>query len=149
MLPCGRPMDLSWVGVESLLMSVAVVKDIPKCDDWIFSDLNVNVNEFAETNKKIFLQLNAKSYTQDATSLSTCISDVLMNEKNSFPKFKQNATLGAAGQYSAILNHMMTKKKIEIKVAYITEYEPLVKHFSELLWQIDPHYLKVKKGECF
>ena len=43
---------------------------------------------------------------------------------------------------------MMTKI-IEIKVAYIAEYEPLVKHFSELLWQIDPHYLKVKKGECF
>ena len=136
------------VDVESLLMSVAVVKDIPKCDDWIFSDLNVNVNEFVETNKKIVLQLNAKSYTQDATSLSTCISDVLMNEKNSFPKFKQKATLGAAGQYSAILNYMMTKKT-EIKVAYITEYEPLVKHFLELLWQIGPHYLKVKKREMF
>ena len=110
-------------------MSVAVVKDITKCDDWIFSDLNVNVNEFVETNKKIFLQLNAKSYTQDTTSLSTLcmsnaatqtpsksISDVLMNEKNSFPKFKQNATLGAAGQYSAILNHMMTKKKLKLKL---------------------------------
>ena len=41
------------------------------------------------------------------------------------------------------------QKKIEIKVAYITEYEPLVKHFSELLWQIDPHYLKVKKRGIF
>ena len=121
MLPCGRPMDLSWVDVESLLMSVAVVKDTPECDDWMFSDLNVNVNEFMETNK-IFLQFNAKSYTQDTTSSSTScmstaatltpsksISDILMNEKNSFPKFKQNATLGTARQYNAILNYMMTK----------------------------------------
>ena len=91
-------------------MSVVVVnKGITKCDDWIFSDLNVNVNEFVETNKKIFLQLNAKSYTQDTTSLSTLcminaatqtpsksISDVLMNENNSFPKFKQNSALRAA-----------------------------------------------------
>ena len=51
MLPCGRPMYLFWVDVESLLMSVAVVKDTPECDDWMFSDLNVSVNEFMETNK--------------------------------------------------------------------------------------------------
>ena len=48
-----------------------------------------------------------------------------MNEKNIFPKFKQNTTLGAARQYNAILNYMMTKK-IEVKAAYITEYEALL-----------------------
>ena len=87
-------MAFSWVNVESLLVSVAVVKDTPKCDDWMFSDLNVNVNEFMKTNKKIFLQLNAKSPTQDMTSTSTSymsiavtptpsksISDVLINKK--------------------------------------------------------------------
>ena len=58
MLSCGRPMNLSWVDVKPLLVSVAMVKDTPKCDDWMFSDLNVNVNEFRETNKKIFLQFN-------------------------------------------------------------------------------------------
>ena len=52
-------MDLSWVDVESLLVSVALVKDPPKCE------INVNVNEFMEINKKILLQFNAKSYTQD------------------------------------------------------------------------------------
>ena len=44
-------MDLSWIDVESLLVSVAVVKDTPKCDDWMFSERNVNVNEFKEINK--------------------------------------------------------------------------------------------------
>ena len=76
-----------------------------------------------ETNKKIFLQFNAKSYTQDKVSTSTScmsiaatptpsksISGALMNEKNSFPKFKQNATLGVAQQYNAIVNYMITKK---------------------------------------
>ena len=89
-------MDLFWVDAESLLVSVAVVKDTPKCDDWMFSDLNVNVNEFMETNK-IFLQFNEKSYTQDTASTSTScmsiaasstlsksISDVLMNKKKQF-----------------------------------------------------------------
>ena len=87
-------MNLSWVDVESLLVPVAVVKDTPKCDDWMFSDLNVNVNKLMETNKKILLQFNAKSYTQDTASTSTSfmniaatptpsksVSDVLMNKK--------------------------------------------------------------------
>ena len=91
--------------------------------DWMFLDLNVNVNKFMEINKKIFLQFNVKSYTQDkASTLTLCmsiaaaptpsksISDALMNEKNSFPKFKQNATLGVAQQYNAIVNYMITKK---------------------------------------
>ena len=98
-------MDLSWVDVESLLVSVALVKDPPKCE------INVNVNEFMEINKKILLQFNAKSYTQDTALTSTScmsiaatptpsksISDVLMNKKNGLPKFKQNATLGTARQ---------------------------------------------------
>ena len=43
-------MDLSWVDVELLLVPVAVVKDTPKCDDSILSDLHVSVNKFMETN---------------------------------------------------------------------------------------------------
>ena len=100
-------MDLSWVDVESLLVSVAVVKDTPKCDDWMFSNLNVNVNEFMETDKKIFLQFNAKSYTQETASTSTScvsiaatstpsksISDVLMNKKTVFLNISKMQLLG-------------------------------------------------------
>ena len=42
------------------------------------------------------------------------------------------------------MNYVITKK-FGVKAAYITDYEALVKHFSELLWEIDPHYLKLKK----
>ena len=37
----------------------------------------------------------------------------------------------------------MITKKFGVKAAYIRDYETLVKHFSELLWEIDPHYLKL------
>ena len=67
-----------------------------------------------------------------------------MNKKNSFPKFKQNASLGTARQYNAIVNYMITKK-FGVKAAYITDYETLVKSFPELVRNIDPHYLKFKK----
>ena len=89
MLSCGRPMNLSWVDVKPLLVSVAMVKDTPKCDDWMFSDLNVNVNEFMETNKKIFLQFNAKSYTHDTASTSTsCVNIAATQTQKVFRMFQ-------------------------------------------------------------
>ena len=39
----------------------------------------------------------------------------------------------------------MITKKFRVKAGYITDYETLVKYLSELLWEIDPHYLKLKK----
>ena len=43
----------------------------------------------------------------------------------------------------------MITKKCGIKDAYITDYETFVKYFSELLWEIEPYYLKLKKGNAF
>ena len=40
---------------------------------------------------------------------------------------------------------MWLQKNIGVKAAYTTDYGTLVKHFSELLWEIDLHYLKLKK----
>ena len=78
-------MDLSWVDAESLLVSVAVVKDTAKCDDWMFSDLNVNVSQFMETKKKIFCSTSTSCLNIAATSTpSKSISDVLMNKKKQF-----------------------------------------------------------------
>ena len=154
----GRPVDLSWVDVDSLQASIAVVKDSPKDDDWIASDLENNINDFVETNKKIFIQFEAKPLHEPSTSeindstseivLSTVstsksIVDILMNKANSFPKVKQNASLGTSKQYSAIVNYI-TSRKFGAKAGCLTDYEKLVKYFSELLWEIDPHYHKLK-----
>ena len=92
-------MDFLGVDVELLLVSVAVVKDTLKCDDWMLSDLNVNVNEFMETNT-IFLQFNAKSPTRDTVSTSTpskSILDVLMNKKTVFLNLSKMQLLGQHG----------------------------------------------------
>ena len=103
----------------------------------MFSGLSVNVNECMDTNKKIFWQFNTKSYTQDtALTLTLCMSIAatptpsksifnILTKKKSFPKFKQNATLGTALQNNTI----------GVKAAYISDYETLVKPLSELLWR--------------
>ena len=86
-----------------------------------------------ETKKKIFLQFNANSCTQDTASTSTScmsiaatptpsksISDILWNKRNSFSKFKQNATRGTAQQYNAIANYTIAKR-FGVTAAYITD----------------------------
>ena len=135
-----------------------MAKDSPKDDDWMASDLENNINDFVETNKKIFIQFEAKPLHEPSTSeinnatsetvLSTVstsksIVDVLMNKANSFPKVKQNASLETRKQYNAIVNYIISRK-FGVKAGCLTDYEKLVKYFSELLYEIDPHYHKLK-----
>ena len=76
-------------------------------------------NDFVETNKKIFIQFEAKPLHEPSTSeindstseivLSTVstsksIVDLLMDQAKSFPKVKQNASLGTSKQCNAIVN---------------------------------------------
>ena len=39
----------------------------------------------------------------------------------------------------------MITKEFGVKAAYITGYETLVKHLSELWWEIELRYLKLRK----
>ena len=157
-MSCRRPVDLSWVDVDSLQASIAVVKGSPKDDDWMASDLENNINDFVEANKKIFIQFEVKPLLEPSTSeinisaieivLSTVstsksIFGVLMNKMNSFPKVKQNASLRTSKQYNTIVNFIISRK-FGVKAGCLTDYDRLVKYFSELLWEIDPHYHKLK-----
>ena len=98
--------DFSWVDEHSLLALIAVVKETPKNEDWMASDLEKNIHEFVEINKKIFLELEIKPLLKSFTSknasnsqtVSMCstihsIVDVLINKTNCFPKTRQNASL--------------------------------------------------------
>ena len=102
-LSCRRPVDLSWVDVDSLQASIPVIKDSPKDGDWMASDLENNINDFVEINKKIFIQFESKPLHEPSTteindsmseivlstvSTSKSIAGVLMNKANSFPKGK-------------------------------------------------------------
>ena len=94
-----------------------------------------------DTNRKIFLQFSAKSYTQDmALTLTLCMSiaatpttsksifNILMKKK-SFPKFKQNATLGTALQNNTIVNYKIAKK-LELKLLTYQTMKPLLNTYQ-------------------
>ena len=83
-----------------------MVKEKPKNEDWMASDLEKNIHEFVEINKKIFLELEIKPLLKSFTSknasnsqtVSMCstihsIVDVLINKTNCFPETRQNASL--------------------------------------------------------
>ena len=69
-LPCGRSADISWVAVDSLLGSVALVKETPKDENWMAPDLENNIHEIVETNKKIFLGFEAIPRLESSTPYS-------------------------------------------------------------------------------
>ena len=73
-----------------------MVKETPKNEDWMASDLEKNIHEFVEINKKIFLELEIKpllkSFTSKNASNSQTVS-MCSNKTNCFPKTRQNASL--------------------------------------------------------
>ena len=106
------------------------------------SDLENNIHEFVHihahlTNKKIFLQFEAKPLVKSSTSESAsnsrtvskssalnCIVDVLMNKTNSFPEIKQNASFGAAKQYNTIVNYVIVQRFC-VNAGFLTDFEKL------------------------
>ena len=84
---------MNWVKIEALVF-IAVVKDMPKPDDLVASELCINICDFVETNKKIFLQCGAECAlsmpVEESSEFvvvipppSRFIIDVLMNRKRS------------------------------------------------------------------
>ena len=60
-LQCVRLFDLSWADIDSLQVEVAVVKkDSPNPEDLMPTDVQNIIGEFADTNKKLFLQFELK-----------------------------------------------------------------------------------------
>ena len=134
---------------------------MPSPDDWMACDLKNDICDFVETNKKIFLQYEAESSNSNMQveensepevvlqQPSRSVFDVLMNKKESFPKLKENASLGPAKQYNAIVNFII-RRKYGVKASSLTDYEMCVKQLAELFWEIDPNYSKFKvRGKSF
>ena len=159
-LSCGRETELSWVKINTLRVSVAVVKDMPKPDDWMARELTNNVCDFVETNKKIFLQYEAESALSIPVKESSesavvilpplrSITNILMNRKAKYPQLKQGASLSPKKQYNAIVNFLM-RWKYGIKASSITDYEMFLKRIADLFWEIDPNYSRfTSRGNRF
>ena len=71
------------------------------------------------------------------------ITNVLMHRVNHYPSKRLNAELGPAKQCNALIT-FLTTKKFGVHAGNLSDYEDLVKKFAEIMWEIDPHYIKLK-----
>ena len=161
-LQCVRPLDLSWADIDSLQVEVAVVKkDSPNPEDLMPTDVQNIIGEFAETNKKLFLQFELKEYIQPVIIPSTSsdevtivdnpkepqcsIVDALMKKTNHYPQLKMDCKNNTMSQYNTIV-HYIKNHNFGVRNVELTEYTNMIDKFQQLLWEIDPHYDQLRHG---
>ena len=67
-----------------------------------------------------------------------------MNKTNSFPELKHNAGLGMVWQWNEAVSYI-----ISLKASFFNRLSETCK-YSELLWEIVPHYYQLKtRGMLF
>ena len=160
-LRCGRAVDLSEFDVENTVASSYVTKnEQPKMEDMQPTPLEIAVEELQETNKKIFVIFTFPKFTSNSMEIpdnvptpnilvvpTRTVFDVLMVQQTHYPALKPDPKTGDVHQRNAVVSYIRDQK-FGVKGAILEDFEKLVAKSCALLWEIDPHYYKLKTRGC-
>lgn len=162
------------------ILTAVTGKDIPANEDLHETSGEISLNDIYEKNRRLFVQYDISetgravpkqaprsSDTLRSTSNSPevieveeiempisqstpSVIDVLMGKRNHFPEEKtSNKPTNDMKQYNSIVCYLKTTGQ-GVSSADLSDYEELVQSFSKLLWEVDPHYSKLKgRGKSF
>ena len=160
-LSCGGSVDLSLYDVENVLASSFVTKSEQPCiNEMQPTPLEITIDNLQETNKKMF----ACSHFQKQKSNSVepleqsvpdpvthvpirSVFDALMVQNTHYPAVKPDPKTGDVRQRNAVVSYICDQK-FGVKGTVLDDFENLVTRFCSLLWEIDPHYYKLKARGC-
>ena len=72
------------------------------------------------------------------------ITNFLMNRQNCFLNSKTNTKHKDAQQYNAVVE-FIKEKKCGVRSTTLDDFEKFIQIYSSLLWELDPHYVKIKQ----
>ena len=160
-LSCGRRVDLSLYDVENALASSFVTKSEQPCINEMHpTPLEKTIDDLQETNKKIFLMLTLSK--QESNSVepleqsvpdpvpdvpTRSVFDALMVQHTHYPAIKLDSKTGDVRQCNAVVSYTCDQKS-DVKGTVLHDFENLLRKFCSLLWEIDPHYSKLKARGC-
>ena len=77
---------------------------------------------------------------------SRSVFDVLMSHETNVPSLKLDPKTGNARQYAVV--GYAKSKRFGFRATMLSDYEEFIADLCSLLWDIDPHYYKVKSRYC-
>ena len=152
-LTCGIDIDLSPYNVEDAVASTLVTSsERPDIDNMEVTSLHISIEDLRETYKKVYVELklteNEVMMTEPQISTPTrSVYDVLMSHKTHVPSLKLDPKTGNTRQYNAVVSYVKSQK-FGVCASMVSDYEEFIANLCSLLWDIDPHYYKLKYGYC-
>ena len=152
-LTCGIDIDLSPYNVEDAVTATLVMSsEHPDIDNMEVTPLHVSIKDLCETNKKVYgeFKLTESEVTLTELQISTptgSVFDILMSHKTHVPSLKLDPKTGNAQQYNAVVGYVKSQK-FGVCASMLSDYEEFIADLCSLLWDIDPHYYKLKSGYC-
>ena len=142
---------------------VATVNGLPSNSDLMCALVEICLNDVKQKNVPLYIQFELLQKTSNveqqsgSTHLEETTADIstddepadtitnfLMNRKNCFITLKTNAKHKDAQQYNAIVE-FIKEKKCGVRSTSLADFETLIQKFSSMLWELDPHYSKIKQ----
>ena len=159
-LSCGRSVELCLYDVENALASSVVTKSEQPCINEIQPNTLEITDDLQETNKKSFVMFTlSKQKNNSVEPLEQSVPDpvpdvpipsvfdVLMVQHTHYPAVKPDPKTGDVRQRNAVVSYICNQK-FDVKETVLDNFENLVTKFCSLLWEIDPHYYKLKARGC-
>ena len=122
--------------------------------------LEITTDDLQETNKKIFVMFTLSKQKNNSVKLLEqsvphpvpdvpirSVFDVLMVQHTHYPAVKPDPKTGDVRQRKAVVSYICDQK-FGVKGTVLDDFENLVTKFCSLLWEIDPHYYKLKARGC-
>ena len=70
-----------------------------------------------------------------------------MSHEAHVPSLKLDPKTGNARQYNAVVGYVKSQKS-GVRATMLSDYEEFIADLCSLLWDIDPHYYKLKFQYC-
>ena len=152
-LTCRTDIDLSPSNVEDAVASTLVTSsEHPDIDNMEFTPLHISIEDLRDTNKKVYVEFklteNEVTLTEPQISTPTCsVFDILMSHEAHVPSLKLDSKTGNAQQYNTVVVYVKSQK-FGVHTTMLSDYEEFIADLCSLLWDIDPHYYKLKSRYC-
>ena len=158
-ISCGREIDLGNYVKDEVCASTLVTTE--KCPtDLMPTPLRISASEIKEDNTgSLYLEykLKLKSAvdteapnsndpvtTSSVTEPKDTIQNVLMNRFDHYVPPKTTGKYGDVKQFNALIN-FVRENKFGVQGSTLEDFGDFILLFSSLLWEIDPHYAKIRE----
>ena len=149
LLTCEIDINLSPYNVADAVVSTLVTSsERPDIDKMEVTPLHISIEVLRETNKKVYVEfkLTENGVTLTETQISTptrSVFDLLMSHKTHVPSVKLDPKTGNARQHNTVVGYVKSQK-FGVRATMMSDYEEFIADLCSLLWDIDPHYYKLK-----